>query len=125
MRKFSILMAIAAGFALIVAPTAFAESAPTGQVGFNIPGGGDIEDPTGFNDPPPGNSNGHDEICGRVCWDWSFYCDTRLTQHIERRPKHTIFFIPEQPTVRGMRIQRTERDSWTSDVPLGFERRVQ
>ena len=53
MRKFSILMALAAGFALIVAPTAFAESAPTGQVGFNIPGGGDTEDPTGFNDPPP------------------------------------------------------------------------
>jgi hypothetical protein len=63
MRKFSILMAVAAGFALILAPTAFAESAPTGQVGFNVPGGGDIEDPTGFNDPPPGSANGHDEIC--------------------------------------------------------------
>jgi hypothetical protein len=65
MRKFSILtvfMAFAAGFALLLAPAAFAESAPTGQSAISVPGGGNVEDPTGFNDPPPG-SEFPDEIC--------------------------------------------------------------
>ena len=52
----------------------------------------------------------------------ALHLDARSPKGVHRRPEYTILFVAKQSTVRGMRIQRAERDSRTGEIPVGFKR---